>query len=220
MPRHIPIYGNEETKSILFSFYEKALSTWSVPYEELMIQTRYGDTHVIASGPQQASTTSAAAATTPVVLLHAAGTNATMWSPNVAALSSTYRLYALDTIGDLGKSVLKDTDYHPKTSQDYGRWLTDVFDGLEIKHPFVIGSSMGGWITHSAAIFASERIKKIVLLDPAAGIPTRTTWPRMFLMAAIFPFKSNYRRIAHKILGNIIEEGEGEGGEKKKEILV
>lgn len=217
MSRHIPIYRNEVTKSILFSFYEKALATWPVPYEERMVQTRYGDTHVIASGPKQASTTSAASTvTTPVVLLHAAGTNATMWSPNVADLSSTYRLYALDTIGDLGKSVLKDTDYHPKTSQDYGKWLTDVFDGLGIRQAFVIGSSMGGWITHSAAIFASERIKKIVLLDPAAGIPTRTTWARMFLMAAMFPFKSNYRRIAHKILGNTTEEGRG--GEKGKKF--
>jgi pimeloyl-ACP methyl ester carboxylesterase len=50
-----------------------------------------------------------------------------------------------------------------------------VFDGLGIRQAFAIGSSMGGWITHSFALFAPERIKKIVLLDPAAGIPTRTT---------------------------------------------
>ena len=73
MPKHIPIYRNEQTKSKLFSFYKKALATWPVRYEELMVQTHYGDTHVIASGPKQASTTSAAAAVTLVVLLHAAG---------------------------------------------------------------------------------------------------------------------------------------------------
>jgi len=220
MPKPLPIYRNEETKSKLFSFYKKTLATWPVPYEEIMVQTRYGDTHVITSGTKEALTTaSSAVAATPVVLLHAAGTNATMWSPNVAALSNTYHTYALDTIGDLGRSVLKDANYYPKTSQEYGRWLTDVFDGLGIRQAFVIGSSMGGWITHSFALFAPERIKKIVLLDPAAGIPTRTTWARMFLLAAIFPFKSNYRRIVHKVLGNINEEeGEGEGkeGEGKK----
>jgi pimeloyl-ACP methyl ester carboxylesterase len=217
MLEHIPIYRNEETKSKFFSFYKEALATWPVPYEELMVQTSYGNTHAISSGPKQASVTSAAAAAIPIVLLHAAGTNATMWSPNVAALSSTFHLYAIDTIGDLGKSVLKDADYYPKTSQDYGRWLTDVFDGLGIKQAFVIGSSMGGWITHSLALFASERIRKIVLLDPAAGIPTRTTWATMFLLAAIFPFKSNYRRIVRKLLGNSIKEGEG-GEEKGKKL--
>jgi len=56
MPKHIPIYRNEETKSKLFSFYKKALATWPVPYEELTVQTRYGDTHVIASGSKQAAT--------------------------------------------------------------------------------------------------------------------------------------------------------------------
>jgi hypothetical protein len=81
MPKHLSIYRNEETKSKLFSFYKKTLATWSVPYEEIMVQTRYGDTHVIVSGTEEALTTSSssAVAATPVVLLHAAGTNATMW---------------------------------------------------------------------------------------------------------------------------------------------
>ena len=45
------------------------------------------------------------------------------------------------------------------------------------------------------------------MLDPAAGIPTKTKWAKMFLSAAIFPFKSNYRRITHKLLGSRIVEG-------------
>ena len=81
MPEHIPICRNEETKSKLFSFYEKTLAMWSLPYEEVRVQTRYGDTYVIAAGSKQA----ASAAATPVILLHAAGTNVTMWSPNVSA---------------------------------------------------------------------------------------------------------------------------------------
>jgi pimeloyl-ACP methyl ester carboxylesterase len=208
MPKGIPIYRNEETKSKLFSFYKRALGAWPVTYEELMVQTYYGDTHIIASGPKQASTTSSsAAAATPLVLLHAAGTNATMWSPNVATLSRAYCLYALDTIGDLGKSVLKDADRYPKTAQDYANWVSDVLDGLGIRQAYVIGSSMGGWIAHSCALFTPERIKKIVLIDPAAGIPPRTKWAKMFLSSAIFPFKSNYRRITRKVLGNKVVEG-------------
>ena len=58
------------------------------------------------------------------------------------------------------KSVLKDADYYPKTSQDYGRWLTNVFDGLGIRQAHVIGSSMGGWITHG---FASPAAYSIII---------------------------------------------------------
>jgi pimeloyl-ACP methyl ester carboxylesterase len=106
------------------------------------------------------------------VLIHAAGVNGTMWGPNIAALSRQYRIYALDTIDDLGKSILDDLKLYPKSAQDYCRWLIDVFDGLRINQAYVVGASMGGWITHGATIFSPERIKKIVLLDPAAGIPT------------------------------------------------
>ena len=55
------------------------------------------------------------------------------------------------------------------------------------------------------AIFARERIKKIVLLDPAARIPTKTKWAGMFLSATLFPFKFNYRNISRKVLGNRAE---------------
>jgi pimeloyl-ACP methyl ester carboxylesterase len=143
----------------------------------------------------------------PIVLIHAAGINGTMWGPNVAALSRQYRIYALDTIGDFGKSILYDAKLYPKSAQDYCRWLIDVFDGLGISQAHIVGASMGGWITHSAAIFAPQRIKKIILLDPAAGIPTKTKWAEMFLSATIFPFKFNYQNISRKVLGNKKSEG-------------
>lgn len=193
------IYKDEETKSKFLSFYNKSLAAWPVPYDEFMVRTRYGDTHVITSGSIDKD---------PIVLIHAAGINGTMWGPNIAALSHQYRVYALDTIGDLGKSILYDAKHYPKSAQDYCRWLIDVFDGLRIKQASgVVGASMGGWIAHSAAIFAPERIKKIVLLDPAAGIPTKTKWAEMFLSATIFPFKFNYRNISRKVLGNKKSEG-------------
>ena len=47
------------------SFYKKTLATWPVPYEEIMVQTRYGDTHVITSGTKEALTTASSAVATP-----------------------------------------------------------------------------------------------------------------------------------------------------------
>ena len=83
-----------------------------------------------------------------------------MWAPNIAPLSHQYLVYALDTIGDFGESILNDSKLYPKSAPAYSRWLIDVFDGLGISQASAVAaSSMEGWITHGAAIFAPDRIK-------------------------------------------------------------
>jgi pimeloyl-ACP methyl ester carboxylesterase len=65
-----------------------------------------------------------------------------MWGPNIAALSRQYRVYALDTIGDFGKSILDDPKLYPKSAKDYCIWLIDVFDGLGISQASVVSSGV------------------------------------------------------------------------------
>ena len=72
---NLSIFKDEETRSKFLSFYKKSLASWPVPYEEFMVGTRYGHTHVIASGSKHRD---------PIVLIHAAGFNGTMWAPNIA----------------------------------------------------------------------------------------------------------------------------------------
>jgi hypothetical protein len=43
MPENLAIYRNGETRSKLLSFYKRTLATWSVPYEELLVRTPYGE---------------------------------------------------------------------------------------------------------------------------------------------------------------------------------
>jgi hypothetical protein len=59
-------------------------------------------------------------------LIYAAGINATMWSSNIDAFSQLYRIYALDTNGDFGKSTLKNKNYYPKSAQEYSIWFDDM----------------------------------------------------------------------------------------------
>src|SRR6476646_3250649 len=154
------IYKNKENQTNLLGFYDKSISKWPVVYDDFMIKTRYGNTHIIASGPKDVSNPS-------IVLIHAAGINATMWPSNFNAFSQLYRVYALDTIGDLGKSILKNKNYYPKSAQDYSIWLDDVLNGLGVTQAYVIGSSMGGWIAHGAAILPFkwnyQRVAKKIL---------------------------------------------------------
>ena len=82
------------------SAYDAAMKVWPVPYEGIEISNRFGLTHVVASGPKNAS---------PLVLLHGYWATLTMWTPNIAAFSEGHRVYAIDVMGQPGKSIPGDT---------------------------------------------------------------------------------------------------------------
>ena len=167
----------------------------AIPNESLAVPTRYGVTHVAAAGPQDAP---------PIVLLSAMGVTSKMWLPNIAALGREYQAYALDTLGDLGESVLSNPEHYPKNGQAYSEWLVDVFNELGIERADVIGASMGGWITMNHAIHAPERVRRIVLLGPM-GLPS--WWTTLKVMSHLwsvflFPTRSNIDRIIRWALGD------------------
>ena len=171
------------------------LEQWLTPYERLTVPTRYGNTSMVAVGPEGAL---------PLVLLPAMGVTSSMWLPNIAALSRGYRAYALDTIGDLGKSTLYNQDEYPRNGKAYSEWLVDVFNELDIEQADVIGASMGGWIAMNHAIHAPERVRRIVLLGPM-GLPS--WWTTLKVLSHLwkvflFPTQTNIDRITQWALGD------------------
>src|SRR5829696_4204313 len=89
----VPIFGTEENRAKLMAIYDEAVRHWPVPFETCFVTTRYGRTHVIT---------------------HPAAVGAFVWSSIVAPLREKRRVYALDTIGDFGRSELADPDRYPK----------------------------------------------------------------------------------------------------------
>jgi len=187
------IYVTSENKAKIMSVYAKQLAQWPVPYECLNVPTRYGRTHIVVSGPKDAP---------PIVLLHGQGGTATMWLPNVLALGHEYRTYAIDTIGDLGKSELDNLDRYPKNGQDYSDWLVDVFNKLCINQAYIIGESRGGWIAMNLSIYAPERVKGIALLAPV-GISSLLGFVfRTLLMMGLQPTDIDKEKFFRWALGN------------------
>ena len=184
-----------EAQRRLVAMYDAKMAHWPVPYESFTVSTRFGSTHVTASGPQDAP---------PLVLVHAMGVTSTMWQPNVGALSREYRVYALDTIGDQGKSKLDSTEHYPKNGQGYSLWLVDVFNELGIEQADVIGASMGGWITMNHAIYAPERVRRIALLGPM-GLPSWLTTLKTIShlwSVLLFPTQANIHKMINWALGD------------------
>jgi pimeloyl-ACP methyl ester carboxylesterase len=157
MKKKLPIFARPEGRAKYMEAYEAMFTLWKVPHDSIDVKTSYGSTHINASGPGDGD---------PLILLHAAGLTSTVWFANIAELSARHRVYAVDTIADAGKSV---ADRLMTKRADYAHWLREVFDGLNIERGYLLGHSYGGWLTLNMALAYPERLRKIVLLAPAAS---------------------------------------------------
>ena len=136
-----------------FEAYDKALQHWGVAYEELYINTSKGIAHVITSGPKEGI---------PVVLLHGMSASSTMWYPNVKALTSEYRIFAIDLIIEPGKSF-KTVDL--KNIEEITSWYQEVLRELKFTSFHLIGTSRGGWLATDLALHC-KNVKSLILLSP------------------------------------------------------
>ena len=110
------------------------MSAWPSPKSDFRISTRLGETFV-----QQCGRTSAP----PLILLHGSGSNSSAWSGEVEKLCSKFQVFAADIPGDPG---LSHEHRGSLENNDYTDWLTDVLEGLALRHASLAGVSLGGWI--------------------------------------------------------------------------
>lgn len=135
--------------------YDAVLERWPVQVEPIDLPSVYGTTRVNACGPADGS---------PLILLHGGGTTSTVWFANVAELARRHRVYAVDRIGEPGRSVRGGRP--PRNVPDLLDWLDGVLDGLGIENAAVCGHSYGGWIALTYGLHAPQRVRRLVLLDP------------------------------------------------------
>jgi pimeloyl-ACP methyl ester carboxylesterase len=183
MKKKLPIFTTAENRTRYLVAYEAMFNLWSVPHESIEVKTGYGSTHINVSGPGDGY---------PLVLLHGAGLTSTVWFANIAALSVHHRVYAVDIIGDAGKSV---ADRLLEERADYAHWLRGVFDGLNIAKCDLLGHSYGGWLTLNMALSYPERLRKIVLLAPAASFRSLSFITKLILYLGEFKIHPPARKI-------------------------
>jgi pimeloyl-ACP methyl ester carboxylesterase len=137
-----------------FDAYDKTLTHWGVPYQELYVPTSKGTAHIITSGPADG---------TPIVLLHGMGASSTMWYSHAKVLSKDYRLFAIDLIIEPGKSY-KTADF--KNIDGINGWYDEIFTALGLNSFYVMGPSRGGWLAVNLALHTKKNIKGLILLSP------------------------------------------------------
>jgi len=151
-----PVFRSSEGEARFMAAYDAVLKEWPVEFQSLHIPTRLGSTHVIASGPPNAPA---------LLLLPSMAATATLWQPNVAALSRHFRTYAIDVIGQVGKSV---PNRRIRSRHEFSDWLAEVMDGLGVRRACFVGSSYGAFLAMNQALSMPERVERMVLIGPAA----------------------------------------------------
>jgi pimeloyl-ACP methyl ester carboxylesterase len=173
------IYKSPQVQAQFMEIYDQKMSEWPVPYEDLYIDTQYGNVHVIASGPENAP---------PMLLLHASAVSSWSWKSNVEALSQDYRTYAIDLIGDAGKSEFTDLNHIMQDGRDQAELYNEIIDKLGYKTVYVVGASEGGFIGTNLALHHPERVEKLALLGPM-GYAGATQSVIRITLTQLFPLK-------------------------------
>jgi pimeloyl-ACP methyl ester carboxylesterase len=152
-------FKSPDGESVYIAAYDNAMKSWPVPCQTIDVPTRFGMTHVVVSGPSDAA---------PLVLLHGYMATLTMWSPNVADFAESHRVYAIDVMGQPGKSVPTEPI---RNARDYVAWLTETLDALHLDRVSLVGQSYGGWVALTFAVAAQARVSKLALLSPGGLLP-------------------------------------------------
>ena len=187
------VYTLPEAQAKHEEIYSAKLAAWPVPYEEIYVDTSYGKMHVIVSWPEDAP---------PALLLNASGMSAWSWLYNVGELNKHYRTYAVDTLGEAGKSVLTDLNHIPASGKDHADMHVEITDALGIPDAYVVGASYGGYLATNYALYYPERVKKLALLGPMGMTPATGKTVARIMLVQFFPIKPFQQSTVRWALGD------------------
>lgn len=155
LPDNSSLYGSPDGYSKVIAHYDKTMDGMRVAYKSKFVETRFGLTHIIICGDEKGK---------PVVLWHGQNANATTWVKWIPALAQDYCIYAVDTIGAMGKSAAMRLS---RKGLAYGKWAEEVLKALDLQQANMIGASNGGWIILKLGCVSPEIIGNAILLSSA-----------------------------------------------------
>ncbi|MCO4699576.1 alpha/beta fold hydrolase [Streptomyces sp. RO-S4] len=135
--------------------YEQLRARWPESTEERDVETPYGPTRVHVHGPADGS---------PLVLLPGGSATGLVWFANAPALGRHHRVYAVDLLGDAGRTERRGTPL--KGADDLTAWLDTLLDGLGLTRTHLCGHSYGAWLAATYAVRAPQRVDRLALVDP------------------------------------------------------
>jgi pimeloyl-ACP methyl ester carboxylesterase len=168
-------FKSSDARNSVMESYSKVLEFWHTPFTEIDIDTDFGKTHIIEAGDNKQPA---------LVLLHGGGGNSAMWFANIAQLTKCFKVYAIDIVGEMGKS--EDTRL-PYESDDHSLWLAQVLQKLSLTRCNILGTSLGAALSLKFAIKFPKFVEDLILLAPPSLIKMNRAFALRGLISALFP---------------------------------
>jgi len=180
---HLTHFKNIKYQREYMANYSLAMKDWPVNFDEHYIDNSYGTTYIIESGNRDKPK---------LILLHWFSFNSTIWIPMIEELSNNYHIFAVDIMGDMGKSNML---IPIETDEDIAKWGSEVINGLGLEKVILAGFSNGGYQAATIARIYPDLIDKLILLAPAATIDNFSfTFFKTVIGTALFPTTKNVDR--------------------------
>ncbi|WP_442595731.1 alpha/beta fold hydrolase [Neobacillus sp. D3-1R] len=158
MAKQHTIYKSKEGKQKLLSYYDNYLKTLEVDFEKVFVETRFGKTHVLVTGPKEGK---------PLFILQGGNCINPMTLSWFSSLLKEYRVYSPDTIGHPGYSSEKRLS---ASDDSYAMWIVDLMNHFQVEKAAFAGPSYGGGIILRLATYFPDRISCSILYAPAGII--------------------------------------------------
>lgn len=188
-------FKSQEGKEKILTLYDQKLLELNIEYSESIVKTTFGDTNIINTGDRK---------NPPLVLIHGTGGCAPLILESFPNLSLKYCVYAVDVLAQPNKSAENRLDMK---SLDYGKWIVEVIQKLELNNVTLVGFSFGGLIGLKALEFNETLIKKAFLIAPVYivnGNPLLGLF-KMFIPLKKF-IKTNNVKYIKKVMNALFSE--------------
>lgn len=154
------VYKSTEGRHILHNLYRKHMVTMQAPMAERMVETRFGDTHMLCYGHPEGK---------PVLVFYGNhAINPQVIRPFTQGLDLTrIQLLVPDPVGYTGFSA--ENRLSP-SKNEYGEWACQVMDGLGLSEATVLGYSFGANIALQLCVISMLRIEKLLLVMPSGFV--------------------------------------------------
>ena len=185
------VYKNRESMEKMNKFYDKSLKSLQIPYKEKYITSSYGKTHILIVGDENK---------TPIFTLHGGNGISPLNIRLFLPLLEHYCIISPDVIGMPGKSeAYRNIN---SNSDDYGLWLCEILDKLNIKKISFVVSSYSSAMMLSLAKISPDKIDKAALVVPS-GLTHGSILP--IIKKTVIPFMKYYFSQSEKSLNKIME---------------
>lgn len=172
-------FKSKDSKKEYIKYLDEYEKRWNINSENFYITTEYGKTFVRKSGKGKS-----------LVLLPGTNGSSIMYNNIVERLSEYFTVYAIDIVGDFGRSFL---NKQMKTTDDYVKWQYELYSKLHLENDFsIVGVSMGAWL---GALYGStyKNMNRLVMISPVSVVQNISFKSSLYgIIPMLFKSKNRY----------------------------